>query len=181
MCSSEASELGVTFAWPTTGRARSAAEAAGNPTLWQSSTTSARLEQANGNESGYRRRHRGLRSRARTSRIRRPVSRLMRVSEARRVCVALFVTLPLSPLSRRGARGDPRDEQLTAGRTAISPSVSGRASSSPVREMTRQTVGMYAGAKREQCDRSESELNTIGLEHGNGNAWATARRRCLAA
>ena len=33
--------------------------------------------------------------------------------------------------------------------------------------MTRQTVGMYAGAKRElqQCsDRSESGLNTIGLE-----------------
>lgn len=37
--------------------------------------------------------------------------------------------------------------------------------------MTRQTVGMYAGAKREMqciCDRSESGLDTIGLERGTG-------------
>ncbi len=156
-------------------------------------------------ESGYRRRHRRLRPRARTSRIRRPVSRLMCVSEARRVAhrVVRYTTaltaqdaklllLCDSEAIRRAAGAGHRfatvyvdssssssAERLTAGRTAISPSVSGRASSSPVREMTRQTVGMYAGAKRElQCsDRSESGLNTIGLERRRRGRTAAAPRR----
>ena len=42
--------------------------------------------------------------------------------------------------------------------------------------MTRQTVGMYAGAKREQCDRSESGLETIGLERDAARLTGDAPR-----
>ena len=183
---------------PTTGRARSAAEAAGNPTLWQSSTTSTgsskrvqrvRLSSSPSLDYGLEPERIGFDDRSvvvdvrlgsKTGCASRCSLHYRSHRSGTRLTTATTRTHGGPP--ERGTETVSVDtaagrqaEQLTAGRTAISPSVSGRASSSPVREMTRQTVGMYAGAKREQCDRSESGLNTIGLERDTRHDRAHGR------